>query len=445
MTSVTATQIAWSVTLVEAGVLRVRVENPDGKRSDVVNAPILRQTGVVLGYGPTPTIGATAPPGSVTLNPGDNIQAAITANANGTTFWLRSGTHQLSASLTPKTGNTFIGEFGAILEGSGWTPPDATGAAFRAVNAAIVNVTIQNLLIRNILHKGVYVFHAERNKLTGWTIDHCEIANCGYGIAFGSHFTIQHNYIHDCRHNPADGFGPGGAYAATGNYQETVDGQPNVLDDVLFFHNHFSHCGVETHVNDIINFVFRDNWFHDMDFSCMWCDGVGFGFLAEDNLVEDSGIGVHYEISIGGIIRRNTFRRTTDSAVYVSTSADMQIYENTFDRCARAVALFVNFPALGLWPWNPDLRDNSIHTNTITVAATAGHYACFLSHLGTGDLTPYRMPTNTRNNVFDNNIYTLLDPAAFPWLWTAQASPGDGFRDFSGWQAILQDLNGSSS
>ena len=36
-----------------------------------------------------------------------------------TTFCLRAGVHDLTSSITPKTGNTFVGEYGAILDGTG--------------------------------------------------------------------------------------------------------------------------------------------------------------------------------------------------------------------------------------------------------------------------------------------------------------------------------------
>ena len=41
--------------------------------------------------------------------------------AGTTTFCLRAGVHYLTSSIRPKTGNTFVGEYGAILDGSGWT------------------------------------------------------------------------------------------------------------------------------------------------------------------------------------------------------------------------------------------------------------------------------------------------------------------------------------
>ena len=64
------------------------------------------------------------------------IQCFVNANAGATTFCFRAGIHHLNGSITPKTGNTFVGEYvsesnKAILDGTGWTTTDDTQAAFR--------------------------------------------------------------------------------------------------------------------------------------------------------------------------------------------------------------------------------------------------------------------------------------------------------------------------
>ncbi|MBT8203169.1 MAG: hypothetical protein KJO87_07685, partial [Acidimicrobiia bacterium] len=63
------------------------------------------------------------PPGAVSVWPGDNIQAIVDSHPDGTTFYIRSGTHRMQR-IRPKTGTAFIGEPGAVLNGSkvltGW-------------------------------------------------------------------------------------------------------------------------------------------------------------------------------------------------------------------------------------------------------------------------------------------------------------------------------------
>lgn len=54
---------------------------------------------------------------TVTLNPGDNIQSAVDANATGTVFLLNPGVYRMQ-SIVPKAGDVFDGQQGAILNGS---------------------------------------------------------------------------------------------------------------------------------------------------------------------------------------------------------------------------------------------------------------------------------------------------------------------------------------
>jgi hypothetical protein len=65
----------------------------------------------------------------VTLNPGDNVQAIVNANPAGTTYVFSPGLYRMQ-SISPKAGDTYIGQPGAVLNGSrllsGWQPSGAT-------------------------------------------------------------------------------------------------------------------------------------------------------------------------------------------------------------------------------------------------------------------------------------------------------------------------------
>jgi hypothetical protein len=54
---------------------------------------------------------------NVTIHPGDNIQRQVDQQASGTTFVFTSGVYRLQ-SITPKNGDSFIGDPGAILTGA---------------------------------------------------------------------------------------------------------------------------------------------------------------------------------------------------------------------------------------------------------------------------------------------------------------------------------------
>ena len=83
----------------------------------------------------------------------------------------------MTSSITPKSGNSFIGEHGAILDGTGWSTTDATQGAFRAWNQNIDDVTIRNLVIRN-MPRGISTFYGPDR----WTIDHNDVSYSQIGI-----------------------------------------------------------------------------------------------------------------------------------------------------------------------------------------------------------------------------------------------------------------------
>jgi hypothetical protein len=143
-------------------------------------------------YGPQATI--TCPAGAVDIWPGQYIQGAVNSYPGATTFCLRAGVHSVTSSIKPKTGNTFVGEYGAILDGTGyWTINDGTQAAFRAHNEDIDYVTIRNLVIRNMPQQGIHAYYWMSDH---WTIEYNEIASNKWGLEVGPSFTIRNNYIH---------------------------------------------------------------------------------------------------------------------------------------------------------------------------------------------------------------------------------------------------------
>ena len=57
------------------------------------------------------------PPGAIVLNPGANIQSAVNSYPTGTQFYLNAGVYRMQ-TITPKSGQRFTGQAGAILNGS---------------------------------------------------------------------------------------------------------------------------------------------------------------------------------------------------------------------------------------------------------------------------------------------------------------------------------------
>ena len=130
--------------------------------------------------------------------------------------------HSLTSSISPKRGDTFIGEYGAILDGTGWSTSDDTQAAFRAHNEDIDYVTIRNLVIRNMPHQGIHSFYWMSDH---WTIEYNEIAYNKWGLEFAPDFTIRNNYIHHNVGNPSSSIPAerGGGYVGSSAHNTTFD------------------------------------------------------------------------------------------------------------------------------------------------------------------------------------------------------------------------------
>jgi parallel beta-helix repeat protein len=70
---------------------------------------------------------------TIMLSPGENIQSKVEANPPYTTFILRTGIYRV-ASVTPKNGDTFIGQQGAVMDGAirlrNWKSVSIGGATY---------------------------------------------------------------------------------------------------------------------------------------------------------------------------------------------------------------------------------------------------------------------------------------------------------------------------
>jgi len=373
-------------------------------------------------YGPQSTI--TCPSGAIDVWPGQPIQTAVNNNAGATTFCLRAGVHYLTSSITPKTGNTFVGEYGAVLDGSSWSTSDSTQAAFRAHNQDIDYVTIRNLVIRKMPQKGIHAFYW----LTPdhWTVEYNEIAENKTGILFPDHSMIRNNYIHHNFDDPSatDPGRRGGGYV--GYYASYT----------TFENNEIAYNGKEQKIMESVSVTFRNNFAHHNQADGIWYDGGNPNALIEGNRVEDNARnGIFYEASNGSVIRNNTVRRSGDTGIFISTSQNADIYGNTVENNFRAITYFVNCG--GMVGRDIDLQNNSAHDNSIFVGTQSGAFATGMSY--TGDCTATQVTTyhsGAKNLRFSHNTYDVPDAGGWYWLW-------NGMKQWFQWQGIPQDLDGT--
>jgi parallel beta-helix repeat protein len=363
--------------------------------------------------GPQSTITCTA--GSVTLSPGDPIPQIVGSFPNNTTFCLRAGVHYLTGSITPKTGDVFVGEYGAILDGSSWSTSDSTQAAFRAHNQDIDYVTIRNLVIRNMPQRGIHAFYYMADH---WTIEYNEIAASGNsGIVLPPSSLIRNNYIH---HNNFGGYG--GQLA----HNTTIES------------NEIAYNAGDQKVGQSANVTLRNNFIHhNTGGAGIWFDSNNTGTLIEGNRVEDNGwIGIFYEISSDAIIRNNTIRRSGEAGIMLSVSKNVQIYNNTLDSNFRGITYFLNCGSLAQSA-DFDLTNNTAHDNVITVGTQSGAFANsfgYISSCTSTQVAPYL--NGSKNLTFSHNTYRVPSNAAY-WGW------GPAAKYWIEWQALGQDVTGT--
>lgn len=383
-----------------------------------------------------PQASITCPIGSVAIPAGSTTasrQTVINANPNGTVFCLAAGIHFATGSNTPKTNQQFIGQFGAIIDGTSWPRPEADldASPFKAINNGITGVVIKNLVIQNMPSYGIDAYLTSST----WTVDHCEITGCRTGLSVSNNSQVTNNFIHhnfgiDGDPNPAL---RGGGYVVS----QTIG--------VLFDNNEVSYNGREQKFlgsdvtgTDNLNYIVTNNYFHHNRANGFWSDGNGAGGVVQNNTCEfnlENGIVLEKGFQITCTF--NAVNNNVQSGILNQESRDCIISDNIIQGNNISIDMFIDLSDVGTAPWGIDLRDNIIERNTIVVPSNPGtSFAVVFAHVGAGDFTPYT--NNTKQNNFNFNNYTVS--GNFNW-WFLQPLA----RNWSQWQAIPQDVNGSIS
>ena len=374
------------------------------------------------GLGPQSSI--TCPAGAVSISPGMSIPAAVNANAAGTAFCLRSGVHFLGGYITPKTGNTFVGEFGAVLDGTGWTSTDGSDAAFRTFEQDVDFVTIRNLVIRNMPMGGIYSLYRFSDH---WTIENNEIANNRWGITFGPDSIIRNNYIHHnigntSSPNPAD---RGGGFQGAQAHRTLIEG------------NEIAFNGREMKLGLSDDVTFRNNFVHHNVGDGIWYDGRCARALVDGNRIEDNGRnGVFYEISSVITVSNNAIRRNAGAGIFISTSENAVVHSNTLELNFGSILFFVNCDAVAA---NYDLINNSAYDNAITVGTQANTWSAGFSFTLCTSTQVAEYLNGSKNLTFLRNTYRV------PSIGFTRYFVWNGLRDWTEWQNLGHDVEGDIS
>jgi len=376
---------------------------------------------------------------SVTVYPGQSIQAAVNANGPGTTFTLEVGTH-VRQSVVPKSGDVFLGlgEGVTLLDGQ-----NVTDQAFSMGNPPHPsNVTVKNLTVTrynqptapsqgmiNMSNGGDPTDYA-----TGWVIDSVEASysGAGLGIRVGFKTVVRYCYIH---HNYLMGLG-------------------GVGDSVLIEHNEIAYNNYLDHPDPsdeaggaklvmTHNLVVRNNYSHHNHGVGLWTDGWNYNVLYEGNRVEDNyTAGIMHEISLDAVIRNNTVLRNGlrdfhwgyGAGVLIASSPNVEVYGNIVTNNARAIV------GIGtIRPEDPSLfmlQNLYVHDNTVTMTNVAIDGSGIGNATGivqdAGDTTYF----TAKSNHFVHNTY-YLGAAAQYFLWM------NGMRTEQQWVRYGLDVTGT--
>lgn len=243
---------------------------------------------------------ATMPSGAVRVDPGQNLYDVVNSHPPGTTFWLEPGVFRLSrdefGQVIPKSGDTFIGAPGAVLDGQHVNRYAFTGDAR---DVTISHLTVQHFGTRRSNNGEGVVNH---DSATGWRVVHSTITeNGGAGVFLGSGGVVRGNCLAD---NGEYGFqaleSRGGVLA--GN---EISGN-NTAD----WESLRPGCGCTGggKLWNARNVTISDNYVHDNRGVGLWADTNNAGLLFTGNwIAHNDAEGILYEISYNARIEHNTF------------------------------------------------------------------------------------------------------------------------------------------
>jgi Right handed beta helix region len=321
--------------------------------------------------GPPPTASTCSAPAGVAIGTADDAQRVVDAHPAGTTYLVKAGTHLRNFSVQPKSGDSFCGEPGAVLDGGRSLPTAFSGGA--------TNVTLDSITVRdyNSVKQGAAI--QPESHASGWVVRNVSALHnawAGLRVADGMQILGGH-------YNDNDQLGIGGN-AATGIVLDGLDDDPATLDGPELARNHTLHASCDFEAGgmkwDVGQVTVRNAHVHDNDCRGLWADINARDALIEHNLVEGNRAeGIFYEISRDAVIRHNRVYRNGlrgagwywDGGITVASSFNVEVYGNR---------LSGNFNGItGTQQDRPDSTPpahllTGLHVHDNLICATAGGY-----------------------------------------------------------------------
>jgi parallel beta-helix repeat protein len=309
----------------------------------------------------------------VEINVEDDAQRVVSGHPPGTTYIVKAGIHLRNFSVQPKSGDTFCGEPGAVLDGGRSLPSAFYGGAS--------NVTLDSITVRDYESGRQGAAIQPESRASGWVVRNVSaLYNSWAGLLVADGMRILGGHYND-----NDQLGIGGN-EATGIVLDGLDGDPATLDGPELARNHtlrapceFEGGGMKWDVGQV---TVRNAYVHDNDCRGLWADINAHNALIENNLVEGNRReGIFYEISQDATIRNNRVYRNGiraangwhwDAGILVNASFNVEVYGNRLSGNYNGIT--------GVQQDRPDstrsehLLDNlQVYDNLICATGAGGH------------------------------------------------------------------------
>jgi parallel beta-helix repeat protein len=221
----------------------------------------------------------------------------VDAHGAGTRYVVKAGTHLRNFSVRPKSGDSFCGEPGAVLDG---------GRSLRAAfSGGATNVTLDSITVQQYAtgRQGGAI-HPDKSA-SGWVVRNVSaVRNYWAGLMAADGMRILGGHYND---NDQLGIGNN---AASSIVLDGLDGDPTTMDGPELARNHILHESCDWEAGGIKwaigRITIRNAHVHDNDCRGLWGDINAHDALIEHNLIENNrDEGIFYEISQNAVIRYN--------------------------------------------------------------------------------------------------------------------------------------------
>jgi parallel beta-helix repeat protein len=377
-------------------------------------------TGVLLALAATaeaqvgPQTSITCPPGATYFELGSDIASADTF-PEGTTFCVRAGLHVPDRPINLRAGQSLIGEFGAIIDGTnvtqGWDLPSTSIVRGWNCSQHCNGVTVRNLVIRNLAaYNCVGNYGSTTATADNWTIDHNEIRGCRYGVSIGlsSGAQVTNNRIvnNTCW---------GGGYRQTNTLWDSNDISGST-DHSCKFGDDWLQGGTVPDLGYMSNVRITRNNFHDLgqNTAAVWMDFLGGGNVICDNKIDGSSLwpAVDIEGVLGAEVCRNTIRVGSSAVgIWLTGSQYADAHHNVITAPAGGGARIFRDAAFPYFPTAHNrIRDTTIigPVETYFFQCTGMDEAACVAYMSSNDNTvsgiTYMSPPDTVNPVVTLNV-----------------------------------------